>query len=115
MRVGARRGAANAGIMASRNGSAMAVPMPRSTARRESRLLGFMGASSRGPSQLEGAALNDSENEGREFVVGGGAISNDVRDCGCVRRLETAPEGEGQKLFGEIARERPRLRTKDGF
>src|SRR4051812_38158823 len=98
--------------MASRNGSAMAVPAPRSIARREIRLLGFMPNSFRSPPHPEWSALYDCDYEAGKPAAAGGRLPPDVLERGRVGCFQASPEGEREHLPGEIAREQVRLRAK---
>src|SRR6185436_14272247 len=113
MRVGGGVEAANAGLIASRNGSAIAVPIPCSMARRESRLLGFMPSSIRALSHLERAALDNTENQARKLVISGGRLPADFFHCASVRTFEAAPQRERQHLLRQISRESACLRPQD--
>src|SRR6185369_7132782 len=102
MRVGAGAEAANAGRIASRNGIAIAAPIPCNMARRESRLLGFMPSSIHALSHLERAALDDTENQVRKLVISRGRLPADLVHRPGVRAFEAAPQRERQHLLCQI-------------
>src|SRR4029077_3232892 len=100
-------------LIASRNGSAIAVPIPCNMARRENRLLGFMPSSIRSLSHLERAALDDTENQARKLVVCSGRLPADFFHCGGVRAFEAASQRECQHLHCQISGESIGLRTQN--
>src|SRR5438105_4598744 len=99
IRVGAEAVAANAGVMASRTGSAMAAPIPCNIARREIRLLRFIRSSLHSVPHLKRRALDDSENHAREPVISGGGAPADFIDCGAVRTFQTPPQSKRQHFL----------------
>src|SRR5689334_20562273 len=99
--------------MASRNGSAIAAPIPCNMARRESRLLGFMPSSIHSLSHLERAALDDTQNQARKPVISGSHLPADLFHGAGVRPFEAAPQRERQHLLRQISRDGTGLRPQD--
>ena len=95
--------AANAGYIASRNGSATAAPRPRSTVRRES-----MFHVSLRPALVRiwnGRLLTIDGDQDRKPVVAAARASSAIsQQRGRSALLQAAPERVGHQLLGEIAR-----------
>src|SRR5687767_5553795 len=97
---------ANAGVMASRNGSASAVPSPRRTVRRDNAVfvtnieapLGCLGNLLSHP---ERHALHDACEQRREPVVPAAGVADDFPDNRHIVRLQPAPERVNHQLLGQ--------------
>src|SRR5436305_4020254 len=112
IRVGGAAVDANAGVMASRTGSAMAAPIPCNIARLESRLPGFMRCSFHSVSHLERRALDDRGNQARKFVVCGRRLPADLVDHRGIGSLQTPSQRKGQHLLRKVSCEQAGLRLQ---
>src|SRR3954454_23138932 len=102
MRKGADAVAANAGVIASRTGSAMAAPMPCNIARLESRLPGFMRSSLHSLSHLERRALYDREDQTRELILSGCRLPADCFHHRRILAFQPAAQCERQHLLRDV-------------
>src|SRR5215467_857990 len=102
----------NAGIMASRKGSPMAVPIPFSIVRRES---DFFATNINSPQikrsitvsrhpHPEWCATDNSHHDGGEFVVFGSSFTNNFTHSRHVMVVQTTSQGVGQQALGKCCR-----------
>src|SRR5438270_13300886 len=103
MRRGADGVAANAGVIASSTGSAIAAPMPCNIARLESRLPGIMRSSLHSLSHLERRALYDREDQTRELILPGRGLPADFFHGGRILAFKAAAQCERQHFLRDIA------------
>src|SRR6476646_6947511 len=115
MRFGAAAVAAHAGLIASRNGSEIAAPIPCSIARRESLLLGFISASLRSLPHLERTALDDPEHQARKLVLSGRRLPRDLVHRLGIRGFQFTPQRKRQQFLCHVPRKQPRLRTQNAL
>src|SRR5687768_7850765 len=97
-----RAGAANAGNIASRNGSATVAPRPRSAVRRDNFLMTPPLRSSPHP---ERTAVHDPDHQCAEPVIVVRALSKNLIHSGPVRSFQSATNGKRQEFLGKVARE----------
>src|SRR3954453_5573874 len=98
MRRGEDAVAANAGVIASRTGSAIAAPMPCNIARLESRLPGFMRSSLPSLSHLKRRALYDREDQTRELILSGRGLTADFFNGRGIRTVQLTTKCDGKHL-----------------
>src|SRR5688572_19221750 len=97
-----RAGAANAGNIASRKGSATLAPRPRNAARRDNFLMTSPLGSSPHP---ERTAVHDLDHQGGKPIIVVRALSDNLIDSCAVRSFQSATYRKRQEFLGKVARE----------